>query len=184
MKPLAFLLASATLPAQVYFHAGALPNESQYSKHLKALREPSLLELSQKDPHAEVYRFLWLRSFHNTVSIRVVVHPSGSGRINARMLSRRGPEPGGFRRYSTSWLRKSLTQQWLAAFEGAHFWDQPTLLPEAQKPDGAQWIFEGVRDGKYHVIDRWSPAPGDPDRAIGIPALKLARFRIRPAEVY
>ena len=99
------------------------------------------------------------------------------------MTSRRGLEPGGIRRYSTSWLRKSLTQQWLAAFESAGFWNLPTLA-DANGTDGAHWIFEGVRNGKYHVIDRWSPSSGDPIREIGLLGLKLARFRIRPTEVY
>jgi hypothetical protein len=26
--------------------------------------------------------------------------------------------------------------------------------------DGAQWIMEGVHDGRYHVVDRWSPESG------------------------
>ena len=188
MKLLAFLLASAALLAQQYFPAGVLSSDSRYSKHLRALREPSLWELSQKDPNAEVYRFLWLRSFHHPIVIRVVVHANGSGRINSRMTSGKGgAEPGGIRHYSTSWLRKARTQEWLASFESAGFWNQPTLLPDAKdmaQADGAEWIFEGVRNGKYHVIDRHSPAAGDPVRAIGILGLKLARFKIRPAEIY
>lgn len=27
--------------------------------------------------------------------------------------------------------------------------------------DGAQWILEGIRDGRYHVVDRWTPRSGD-----------------------
>lgn len=188
MRLLAFLAATIALPAQQYFPGGVLANDSQYSRNLKALREPSLWELSQKDPHADVYRFLWLRSFHHPISIRIVVRPNGSGRINARMTSGKGGfEPGGIRRYSTSWLRKGLTQEFLAAFGNVDFWNQPTLLPAvkgASQLDGAQWIFEGVHDGKYHVIDRRSPPSGDPDRALGVLALKLARFRIRAQDLY
>jgi hypothetical protein len=184
MKLLALLLASVGLHAQQYFPTGVLANDSQYSKYLHALREPSLWELSKKDPHAVVYRFLWLRTFHHPVAIRVVVHPNGSGRINARMTSGRGGyEPGGIRRYSTSWLRKGLTQEFLAALEAAHFWDLPTVKDVGQL-DGAEWIFEGVRNGQYRVIDRRAPADGDPLRAVGILLLKLARFRIHPAEMY
>ena len=50
--------------------------------------------------------------------------------------------------------------------------------------DGAQWILEGVRNGKYHVVDRWSPEKGDPVRGIGILALKLGRFKIHSEEIY
>lgn len=27
--------------------------------------------------------------------------------------------------------------------------------------DGAQWILEGVKEGRYHVVDRWTPQIGD-----------------------
>jgi len=185
MRLLAFLLASAALPAQQYFPPSVLPSASQYSKYLKAMREPSLWELAQRDSNAEVYRFLWLRSFHHPIAIRVVVRSNGSGWMNARMTSGRGgAEPGGIRRYSTSWLRKGLTLEWLAMLESTHFWHQPSLLDTNSPPDGAHWIFEGVRNGQYHVIDRWSPAAGDPVRTAGVLALKFARFKIRPAEVY
>jgi hypothetical protein len=181
--------------AQQYFPPGVLGPDPQshefkadwYSKQLKALHEPSLWELSQTAPNAEVYRFLWLRSFHHPIAIRVVVRASGSSRINSRMTSGTGGlEPGGIRRYSTSWLRKALTEELLTAFANADFWNLPTLLDVncAPQVDGAQWIFEGARNGKYHVIDRWSPNGGDPARAIGIAALRMARFKIRSAEIY
>lgn len=185
MKWFALLLAPVLLPAQQYFPPGTLANDAQYSKYLKALREPSLWELSQKDPQAEVYRFLWLRSAHHPVAIRVTVRPSGSGWIYARMTSGTGgAQPGGIRRSRTSWLRKGLTQEWLAAIDGVHFWELPADAKGTDRSDGAHWIFEGVRNGQYHVVERWSPADGDPARAMGVLALRLARFRIRPAEVY
>ena len=43
-----------------------------YSKHLKAMKEPSLWKLAQNDRSAIVYRFLWLPTFDRPVSIRLV----------------------------------------------------------------------------------------------------------------
>jgi hypothetical protein len=113
---------------------------------------------------------------------------SGSGWLHSRMTGGKGGyEPGGIRRYSRSWLRKSQTQALVAAVESAGFWNMATLA-EADNTvvnvDGAQWVMEGVRNGRYHMIDRWSPGTGDPVRGIGVLALKLSRFRIRPAEIY
>jgi hypothetical protein len=75
----------------------------------------------------------------------------------------------------------------LAALDSANFWNTPTL-PDADENavelDGAQWIIEGIRNGKYHIVDRWSPEAGDAVREIGITALKLGRFKIRSTEVY
>jgi hypothetical protein len=152
------------------------------------MHEPSLWELSRRDPHTEAFRFLWLRSLHHPIVIRLVVRPSGSGWLDARMTGgSRGFAPGGIRRYSHSWLRKSQTQALIAAFESAGFWNLPTLEGSdngVAGVDGARWIMEGVRNGQYHVVDRWSPGVQDPLRSIGVLALKLARFRIRPAEIY
>jgi hypothetical protein len=192
----ALSLASGLLPAQQYFPPGVLdgnPDRNQskanwYSRDLRALHEPSLWELSRRDPNAEVYRFLWLRSFHHPIAVRVVVRMNGSGWIHARMTTGKGGnQPGGTSRYSVSWLRKGLTQSFLGAVGSAGFWSLPTL-PDADENtaglDGAQWIIEGIRGGQYRIVDRWSPAVGDPVREVGLLALKLARFRIRPAEVY
>jgi len=49
---------------------------------------------------------------------------------------------------------------------------------------GAQWIVEGVKNGKYPIVDRWSPETADPVRTIGLLSLKLGRARIRSARVY
>jgi hypothetical protein len=184
------------LLAQQYFPDGVLgrnPQEHQstvdrYTKYLKALHEPSLWELSQQDPNAEVYRFLWLRSFHNPIAVRLVVRASGSGWIHSRRTRlKRDYEPGGITHYSNSWLRKARTQSFVSAFEHANLWNLPTLrepIANVVQVDGAQWVIESVRNGKYHVVDRWSPEAGDPIREMGLLALKLSRLRVRAAEIY
>ena len=186
MRLALLLLVSAFLRAQQYFPPGTFENEVRYSRFLQALHEPSLWELSQKDPKAEVYRFFWLRSFDHPISVRLVVRPSGSGWLYARMTSGKGGyEPGRFTRVSQSWATKGKTQSLLTAFESVDFWNLPVLFDDhAVHLDGADWIFEGVRDGRYHVIERWSPDRGDPLRGVGVLALKLARFRIREPEIY
>lgn len=194
---LALLLASGALSARQYFPAGVFDKDQQadqfkanwYSRHLKALREPSLWELSRQDPKAEAYRFLWLRSHHHPIAVRLVVRTNGSGWINSRETRGQGSDVsggGGINRYGVSWLRKGLTQSLLAEVGNAGFWNLsplPDPTPTA-RVDGAEWIIEGVRNGEYHVVDRWSPQAGDPVRAIGVLALKLARIKIRPVEIY
>src|SRR4051794_34102142 len=46
-----------------------------YSSKLAALHEGSLWEVSQGQPSIEVYRFLWLRTFHHPVTVRINVTP-------------------------------------------------------------------------------------------------------------
>ena len=40
------------------------------------------------------------------------------------------------------------------------YWTMPTVEENSVGVDGAQWIVEGVRNGKYHLVDRWSPDTG------------------------
>ena len=42
--------------------------------------------------------------------------------------------------------------------EHTEFWLMPTENPSTMF-DGAQWIMEGYREGRYHVVDRQSPDP-------------------------
>jgi hypothetical protein len=53
------------------------------------------------------------------------------------------------------------TEKSLATIQRLQFWELPSHeIPETAGADGAQWIIEGVRHGKYHVVHRWSPANG------------------------
>jgi hypothetical protein len=198
---LALLTAATQLPAQNYFPAGALGENAEshqfrvdwYSKHLKALGEPSLWELSQKDPTAAVYRFLWLRSFHSPIAVRLVLAPDGSAQLHARMIKlQAGYEPGRLIRDEVVALKAVAAQSFVTALESAGFWALPSVQFQRLSIngeatvmlDGAQWIIEGVRNGKYHVVDRQSPDPGEAVRAIGLLALKLGRFKIPARDVY
>ncbi len=165
-----------------------MPDES-YSKYLAALKEPSLGELSRQDAAAEVYRFLWLRSFDNPIAVRLVVTRDvtrDGGRLIAKMTSGQGGfEPGHLVLNRESRLSKEATAWFLAEVKHARFWDVPTRDDSRAKPDGAQWIVEGVKQGRYHVVDRSSPDPKDPAHILGIALLiNLARFRLLYQEVY
>src|SRR5215469_6577927 len=56
--------------------------ERWYAKHLRSMSEPSLSEAS-KDATVIVYRFLWLRTFHHPIAVRLTIHPDGTGTLNA-----------------------------------------------------------------------------------------------------
>ncbi len=137
MKFAAFLLAASTLDAQQYFPPDAFDSTTAelYSKYLRALTEPSLRELSQKDPSAEVYRFLWLRAFHRPIAVRLTVTGSG-GRVISKMTSARGGyDPGHLIRNR----ERSLSERdpnFAGAIEELHFWALPARAPEVIAPDG------------------------------------------------
>lgn len=56
-------------------------------------------------------------------------------------------------------------------------------LDDKAGDDGAQWIIEGVKDGKYHLVDRWSPKDGQV-RELGLMLLDMANLKIPAKDVY
>jgi hypothetical protein len=87
-----------------YFPGGCLGNtqaEHQfhaewYSKHLAALREPSLWQVARQQPTSEVYRFLWLRSFDHPFSLRLTVASDGAGTLTFKgRMEKAGTNPEG-----------------------------------------------------------------------------------------
>jgi hypothetical protein len=156
-----------------------------YAKHLVALKEPSLWELSQRDPHAEAYRFLYLRSFDNPIAIRLIVTRDGGRLISKQTSGQGGFEPGHLILNRESRLSKEATAWFLAEVKHARFWAVPTRDGSRVVLDGAQWIIEGIKEGRYHIIDRSSPDPKDPAHILGVALLiNLARFRLLYQEVY
>jgi hypothetical protein len=50
--------------------------------------------------------------------------------------------------------------------------------------DGSQWVIEGIKNGSYHLVDRWSPKDGEV-RAIGMAMMKkLAKLELPAKETY
>lgn len=156
-----------------------------YARHLKALREPSLVDGS-KNLKNHVYRFLWLRSFHAPIAVRLVVRENGSGFVVFRRTSGKGGyEPGRLVVNRTKQLSSRDVSWFLDLIEEQKFWDLPTTErdPDVITLDGAQWVLEGVKQGKYHVVDRWSPDKG-PVRNLGLTLMQLSGFRPYYDEVY
>lgn len=200
MKFAIFLLATSGLVAQQYFPPGVFDSKpdsdaftiSWYSKNLRALKEPSLWELSQKDANAEVYRFLWLRTNDEPIAVRLIVTNRG-GRLVSKMTSGKGGyDPGHLIFNRESPLSKQVPM-FLDAIQELNFWDLPTSAPSVNGPDGstaigvdgAQWVVEGVKQGKYHVVDRWSPDRPDPVHMLGVELLiYIANFRLLYQKVY
>jgi hypothetical protein len=188
-------LAAGFVNGQIYFPAGVLARTSEaseftanrYSSFLRSLHEPSLLEMAQRNPKAEEYRFLWLREFDRPASIRFAVKPGGTGWFYRRMTTGTGgAQPGRLTEYGMSWSWKSRTALFLKTVERVGFWSLPTLADaggSATPACQAHWIVEGIKDGRYHVVDRCSPDQSDPARVVGMLAMKLSNLKIRGSHV-
>ena len=130
-----------------------------YSRQLEALQEPSLLQ--QPTESTQSYRFLWLRTFHHPVVVRVNIHKDGTGDLITKMGSGAGGYgPGTLTLNRTAPLDKARVDAFLELVVREDFWKEPTSPNQQTGTDGSEWVIEGTRPGQYHVIDRWSPSRG------------------------
>lgn len=130
-----------------------------YARHLKAMNEKSLLDNSGES--TETYRFLWLRSFHHPIFVRVERYNRYNIKIFTKELDGAGGyQPGKPFRSGEFEIYENEWNEFLALLDKADFWKMSSEN-EDLGPDGAQWILEGVKESRYHVVDRWSPRKGE-----------------------
>ena len=163
---LLLLLCGSTI-GQQYFPEGVFDDEKQandsivdqYSRYLKALQEPSLWETSKRTKGPVYENHEWSRRL----------------RAGEAVEDR------------TKKLSKQQTQWFLDRVEELKYWELPSReqkAPNVLNLDGAQWVVEGVRDGNYKLVDRWSPGNG-PIKTIGIMmTIDLANMKLLYQDVY
>jgi hypothetical protein len=155
-----------------------------YSDQLRALDEPPLWSLS-KTQGRQSYRFLWLRTFHHPVAIRLDVNSDGTSRLATKMTSGAGGfKPGHLIQQDVVTLTKTQTDWFLGKIDENKFWELPSKDVQSAGLDGSQWIIEAVKNGNYHIVDRWTPGDG-PVRVLGLLMVNdLAKLKIPADEIY
>ena len=148
-----------------------------YGKHLRAMDEQTLIK--GHAPDLEVYRFLWLRTFHHPIVVRVEKNPFG-----ATLVMKETDGAGGYGAGKIIDMRQiGLTEKEWCYFsyllEEADFWNESLELDGQGGFDGAQWILEGARENHYTAVDRWSPRAGESTiREACIYLLQLSRIDV------
>lgn len=169
-------------------------DEAAYmTRYLQILSEPCLFPL-RNDPKAEVYRFLWMRTFNPPVSVRLEVQADGSGTVTVTTMS---GEAG----FGASLKGPpSVTSRLVGVEEVARFRElvrktrfltiPSTVRGDQQGTDGSEWTIEAVTAGQYHTASRWSPTdsrgPGKHEIAeLGKAlAFDIGRFEVDQKEIY
>jgi len=150
---------------------------SWYSKQLMALNEPSIYEqVSNQDK--EIYRFTWLRTFHNPISIRVEKFKQTNPIIIVKVADGKGGyDPGKIKISNTVTISNKTYKQFIRKIRYYYYFWHLAETGGSLGFDGAQWIVEGMSNGKYHIVDRWSP--GGRVRKIGLLFLKLSELEVK-----
>jgi hypothetical protein len=129
-------------------------------------------------PDKTVYRFTWLRSFHDLVSIAFTVFPDGSGQIRTRVLKRDAWNP----QSKLTDVTAADVSRVEALIATAEFW-QMTTEGGSSGCDGAEWILEGTQRGLYHIVSRWD-ARKTPFGKAALALVQLAGYKVPDAELY
>lgn len=123
-----------------------------YSSDLYQLGEKPLWPASSENE--KTFRFTHIGAFTGPQAVSLTVLPDGSGKVKMAELHR---SPEQVKGEPLSPVPEDRVSDFLRQLNRAHFWEMPT---ESQQRgfDGAEWILEGVQDGKYHIAVRWCPS--------------------------
>jgi hypothetical protein len=156
-----------------YFPVGTfLPDEVRekglvnwYSRSLQEMVEPSFQSIIAAN--VESYRFLWLRSFHPGVAVRVWKCSRGYCITSKQLDGVDKYIDGKFvpsAKMAINNSRSLTVDEWngcLAILDRSHFWSSPTVDGRPMANDGADWLLEGAKESQYHVVARQSPTNGE-----------------------
>lgn len=142
-----------------YFPTGTLRQDRRAewnTKYYAAMLEQSFTCFEDDE---EVYRLLYLASFEYPTAVRVwrngTQYQIAIKQLSAELATEAGPED------LTYNVTRSLTaEEWNKIQElvnKASFWSMQSVDVRDLGLDGATYLLEGKKDGKYHVVDRWSP---------------------------
>jgi len=149
----------------------------QYAELLARMDEPQLSDYSGT-AHLETYRLIFSEALRDDgpMLVRIEISKDGSSVVCSKWLNERRHLKS--RRYT---LPPEQTLEFWQGIGQSGFWDR------AQEPlhpglDGSNWTLEGWKNGKYHILEEWSPERRDWMTRLGKQMLSLGHAPIRPSD--
>ena len=123
-----------------------------------------------------MYRFVYLRSFHKPIIVRLEVQPDGTGIVVAKVASGKGGyDPGRLIRNRKRAVPKKQVDEFLGLVQDEEFWE--TGPQRRLGLDGATWTIQGIHDQRLYSRTKWSPGAG-PFRDAGLMLLDLSGLKV------
>lgn len=151
-----------------------------YSSVLEGCHEPVLYNYHGT---GEIYRFTWLRSFHLPVVIKIQKHHFDFIFTAKELRPEYKEFPEELHTTDSGFISFFKWYNFKNKLDKISFWELPVNDPEEQGMDGARWILEGYKDGKYHFIDRWSARGSDFGKACKY-LIKISNLKIHEKDIY
>ncbi len=126
-----------------------------YASELRDLEEPSLRQ--GKTTTVPTYRVLLIPPFTPSLVVRLTVNSDGSGKLLAKLGTKRSRSIETTPKPQTSSLSREQVTKFLGLLREANFWSLPTARYEeslVRVADGKEWLLEANKSGNYHVVDR------------------------------
>jgi hypothetical protein len=133
---------------------------------LKWFREPSIYE----DGDRPAVRLLYYRSFFDPVLVRLSFE-NGKWFLVAKRLTSGVHIPIHLDLDTRMPVSNSVVNDLKERLDRIRFWSMPTFS-EDRGLDGADWVLEAHLDGRYHVVDQWSPKDKDEYKKLCVWLLK------------
>jgi hypothetical protein len=137
-----------------------------YLRYLRAMKEPSLWHLADTNRTATVYRFFWVPAgtYLERMSVRVVKTDERVVLHAVRLRLDDEYEPVRIIEREKIDLKPAQWDRIAEHLAKAGFWTLPTRQREpfgGITLDAGTFIVEGVSDGRYHAVIRYSPLRGE-----------------------
>ena len=154
---------------------------SWYSQHLFAMKEPVIFNDTS---HREIYRFTWLRTFHNPVAIRIEKDEENYFLVWKVCDGAGGYDPGALKVNQQMRISEHDWIEFQSNLSKSKFWQEETNDSDNMGLDGSHWILEGKKDDEYHVVDRWTPKADSKYYQTCNYLIQLTNYRVRSREKY
>lgn len=152
-----------------------------FSMQLSDLKEPSLYSQNVED-NFESYRFLWLRSFHNPISIRI---EKKQNRISLYWKIGKGEggyAPQGIKKQGKRNLKECDWNEFMRLIILTNFDSLPNEHRFFPENDGATWTIERKMSNSFKAHNTINP--NKEFRECCLFLLKLSKIKVKEAEIY
>ncbi len=147
------------------------------SKILIAMDEPPIFKDQRQS--LETYRFLWLRTFHEPIAVRLQKLNEEITLAVKVLDGKGGYYPGRLKISEQKAMDVSAWQEFKNRLVRAGFWKMGWQDNRKIILDGASWILEGRDGDRYHFVERGSPRNGDAFRVTCLYLIEVAGLRQR-----
>jgi hypothetical protein len=129
-----------------------------FSQELFALDEEALYASI-----VQAYRFSYFPAFADQIVVRVEIKNDSTADVYYKVSNGVAASGGGggILKSEKAELDSKETQEFLTLLNNTKYWDLPTEI-DVLGLDGHNVVVEGVKDGTYHIVNRWVPEKTDP----------------------